>query len=191
MKSSFAVFAAAVLFASAPVIAQTAAPAPAPIAAAAVDPAAMAATRQLLATMKMRDTMIAAMRQMEQQIPAQMRASIAAAINANPDLNAQQKQAVLGKLEQDMPAMSARATALMNDPSLIDEMIAQIAPLYAETFTVDELRQMTAFYASPTGQKVLAATPALMARGMEIGMRTVAPRVQKMLAESMQADAGH
>ena len=40
-------------------------------------------------------------------------------------------------------------------------------PLYAESFSEDELREMLVFYRSPTGQKAIAVTPGLMQQGLE------------------------
>ncbi len=41
--------------------------------------------------------------------------------------------------------------------------------LYTEAFTESELREMIAFYKTPTGQKVLTLMPELMQRGSKIG----------------------
>jgi hypothetical protein len=41
--------------------------------------------------------------------------------------------------------------------------------MYTETFTAEELRAMTAFYRTPTGQKALRLQPELMNRGALIG----------------------
>jgi hypothetical protein len=80
--------------------------------------------------------------------------------------------------------------ALFSDPTLVDDMIAEMVPLYAETYTLDEIRQLTAFYASPLGQKMQANMPALMSRSMEISQRVMMPRIQKAMAQSHQAAAG-
>ncbi|HEU4452291.1 MAG TPA: DUF2059 domain-containing protein [Longimicrobium sp.] len=47
------------------------------------------------------------------------------------------------------------------------------AELYARTFTEDELRQMSAFYRTPAGQKLTRAMPQLMRAGAELGSRAV------------------
>jgi hypothetical protein len=46
----------------------------------------------------------------------------------------------------------------------------RIADDYAEAFTEPELREMIAFYKTPTGKKTLATMPALMQKGALIGM---------------------
>ena len=42
--------------------------------------------------------------------------------------------------------------------------------LYEEAFTEPEIRDMIAFYKTPTGQKTLAKMPVLLQQGMQIGM---------------------
>ena len=44
-----------------------------------------------------------------------------------------------------------------------------IVKLYAETFTVDELKKLTAFYKTAIGVKALKAFPKLMAEGANLG----------------------
>jgi hypothetical protein len=76
---------------------------------------------------------------------------------------------------------------VFTDPTLVDDMIAEMVPIYAETYTLDEIRQLTAFYASPLGQKLQAKMPELMSRSMQISQRVLMPRIQKAMAESQQA----
>jgi hypothetical protein len=54
--------------------------------------------------------------------------------------------------------------------------------LYTDTFTEDELKDITRFYQTPTGQKAVKTLPDLMAKGAEIGQR----KVQENLAELQQ-----
>lgn len=55
--------------------------------------------------------------------------------------------------------------------------------IYAESFTEDELDDITAFYRTPTGQKAARLTPVLMEQGMLLGQRAV----QENLPELEQA----
>jgi hypothetical protein len=73
---------------------------------------------------------------------------------------------------------------VLNDPTMIDDILAETVPLYARTFSADEIKQMTAFYRTPVGAKMLATMPQLMSQGMQIGqqvvMRRVGPLMQKL-----------
>lgn len=183
MKTSLAAIASAILFTCAPAFSLAA-----PVASA--DPAVTAATRQMLEAMKIRNSVATMLKTMEQQMPAQMRAGAAAAINGNPSLTPQQKAEQLKKLDADIAASSAKLHTVFADPTLVDEMIEETVTLYAETYTLDEIRQLTAFYTSPVGQKMQANMPALMARSFAISQRVLGPRMQKVMAADRQAAAG-
>ena len=183
MKKTLAAIASAFVVTCAPA-AFAATPAPS------ADPAVVAATRQMMASMKMRDVMLASMRQVDAQMPAQLRASIGAGIDADTGMTAAQKADAHKKLDAALPALIEQMHATFADPTLIDDIMAEMVPLYAETYTLDEIRQLSAFYASPLGQKMLANMPTLMSRSMEISNRVMMPRIQKMMAQSAQAIVG-
>ena len=183
MKKTLAAIASAFVVTCAPA-AFAATPAPS------ADPAVVAATREMMASMKMRDVMLASMRQVDAQMPAQLRASMSASIDAAPDMSAEQKAGAHRKLDAALPALTAQMHATLTDPTLIDDILAEMVPLYAESYTLDEIRQLAAFYASPLGQKMLANMPTLMSRSMEISNRVMMPRIQKMMAQSAQGIVG-
>jgi hypothetical protein len=79
-------------------------------------------------------------------------------------------------------------------PALIESMAARsdafaaaIADIYARTFTADELRQVTAFYRSPIGQKFLEKMPVIaqesMAMGQKFGQEIAAEMRTRMIEE--------
>jgi uncharacterized protein len=49
------------------------------------------------------------------------------------------------------------------------EMTDQVAEVYGRTFTVDEMRQITAFYRTPAGQKLLEKQPAVFQQTAALG----------------------
>lgn len=64
----------------------------------------------------------------------------------------------------------------------------RLARVYAQTFTERELRELTAFYRTPIGQKVARVTPALMQRGADVGA-AVAQEHMAELESMIQARA--
>jgi len=154
------------------------------------DPAVVAATKQMLASMKLRDVMVASLKQADEQMPSQLAASMNAMIDGDATLSAEKKAEARKKLQEALPKLTEQTHALFTDPTLVDDMLAEMVPLYAETYTLDEIRQLSAFYASPLGQKMLANMPALMSRSMEISNRVMMPRVQKMMAQGAQNIVG-
>ena len=57
-----------------------------------------------------------------------------------------------------------------------------LAVIYAETFNAQELKELTALFSSPIGQKFVANSTELSRRGMELGQT----RVQQNMAELIQ-----
>lgn len=189
MKKFLVAFASVIaLSGAAPaVFAAPAAPA-APAAAGAVDPQISAAVRAMFEAMKYRDIMKATFAQMEVSLPQNMRAGAIAAVNADPKLDAKAKQAKLAEMEKAVPQVGAALHTLFSDPGLMEEMLDALVPIYARTYTLEEVRQMSAFYQSPVGQKMLATTPKLMGEGMAISNQIMAPRINKLM-QSLTKDA--
>ena len=64
-----------------------------------------------------------------------------------------------------------------------------IAEIYLEEFSIQELKELTAFYKTPTGQKAALRVPQLMSKGGELGMRRVQehmPELQEMIAKEAE-----
>jgi hypothetical protein len=62
------------------------------------------------------------------------------------------------------------------------EMEDEIAALYARTFTEQELKDILAFYATPSGRSMLAKTPALMQESVAIGQAWGARKAEAVIA---------
>ncbi|KQQ46404.1 hypothetical protein ASF61_18615 [Duganella sp. Leaf126] len=170
--------------------AQAAAPAaaaPAAAGAAAVDPAAMAAAKELFASMNYRALMVDSMAKMSQGLASSIRAGAEAGIDANPKATPEQKRQARAKMEAELPKVIAGMQEVMNDPSLVDEIMTQTVPLYARTFSADELKQIAAFYRTPVGAKMLSAMPQLMGEGMQIGQQIVSSRIGPMMQKLQKA----
>ena len=60
----------------------------------------------------------------------------------------------------------------------------QLTQIYAEAFTENELRDLIAFYQTPTGQKTLSLMPELTQKGAQLGVTEAQahiPRLQQMI----------
>ncbi|HSE83014.1 MAG TPA: DUF2059 domain-containing protein [Thermodesulfobacteriota bacterium] len=69
--------------------------------------------------------------------------------------------------------------------SMKDEMVQN----YKEAFTEQEIKEITAFYKTPTGQKVLQKMPELMAKGAQLGVSRVQNNIgelEEMLKKEME-----
>jgi hypothetical protein len=65
-----------------------------------------------------------------------------------------------------------------------DQMIEDFAVLYAQTFTVEEMKAVADFYRSGAGAKFISKTPELMQKGAAIGMK-----YSEKIADEMKAAA--
>ncbi|MDQ7836741.1 MAG: DUF2059 domain-containing protein [Humidesulfovibrio sp.] len=70
-------------------------------------------------------------------------------------------------------------------------VVDRLVPLYASTFTHEEVRELLAFYQSPTGKKAVASLPRLMVEGQKIGQqlaRDVAPELNRRIKEALKQE---
>jgi hypothetical protein len=156
------------------------------LAAPATDPQTTAAVKSMLEAMDIRKTMVATYAQMEQAMPAMMKSQIASMIAADARLNPQQRKEVQAKLDRVLPGMVKAMNAIFADATLIDEMIDEMVPLYANNFTTAEINELAAFYRTPVGRKMMASMPKLSAESMAISQRVVMPRMGKIMQDMMQ-----
>src|SRR5262245_36181093 len=97
-------------------------------------------------------------------------------------------RAALPAQRQAMPQVPAEfwtrfETRMVKDaPALSDS----VAILYAKTFSLRELQDLTAFYTSPIGRRFVALQPVLLAEGSAIGQRWGARLGEEIAKELMK-----
>jgi hypothetical protein len=101
-------------------------------------------------------------------------------------------------LTQDRPEIERDFDAMI--PTIVDtfspyyeRMLDAAAAVYANNFTVDELRQIEAFYHQPVGQKLLEKAPAIAQQIQQIGQdvgRKAADDLRARLTEALR-QKGH
>ena len=111
-------------------------------------PEALAAARSLISTMKLTD-------QYKALLPVILLSIKPALVQGRPEI------------ERDYDAMAAQIADAY--APYYSSMVDSAASLYASNFTVDELREIDAFYRLPVGQKLLQKSPAITQQGMQIG----------------------
>jgi hypothetical protein len=107
-------------------------------------PRALELTRRYFAAMKMENTMMATVTAVMPQMMTRLARN-------NPNMTEDEKKAVV-----EAAAQSSRA--------MIGRMMEKMAPVFAESFTEEELQNLVNFYESPTGQALVAKTPAFAAK---------------------------
>ncbi len=138
--------------------AQAAAPA-ADAAAPAPDPAKVALVKRYFAAVHMNTMMTGMMHQMMPAMVAQMR-------KTHPEMTDAQAQDV-----------SDAVAGSMDD--VMTKLAVAMTPVFAETFSTDELTKLDEFYESPVGQSILAKMPMVMQK--------LTPAMVQMMPD-MQAD---
>lgn len=99
--------------------------------------------------------------------------------------------------QQDVPPKAIElAKEVVNDEikkafEAPDGLNTDIVAVYAKHFTHDEVRGLLAFYDTPLGQKMIAATPALFQESVAVGQswaQRIAPRIKTALDERLRAE---
>jgi uncharacterized protein len=84
------------------------------------------------------------------------------------------------KLPADFEARTSKEMEDMLKNIPWDEMLQAMVPAYQKHFTKGDMDALTAFYSSPTGQKVMREMPGLLADSMEIMMPIINKHVEKV-----------
>jgi hypothetical protein len=131
-----------------------------------IPPDALAAGRELVAAAKMVD-------QIKTMFPALMQSLKPAIVQNRPEVERD--------FDAIMPMMIEGALARTA------ELADLIAAIYARNFSVAEMRDITAFYRTSTGQKLLEKLPAVMqqalAAGQQFAQTVVGDMQQRMIQE--------
>jgi hypothetical protein len=121
-----------------------------PAGAQAPPPDALAAARELIVTMRAADYFKTILPAIVQQLKP-------AIVQNRP------------QVERDYDAIMPLMLESMN--ARVNEIIDQVAALYARNFTAAELNEVVAFYRGPTGQKFIQKLPLITQESMVIGQR--------------------
>ncbi len=95
------------------------------------------------------------------------------------------------EIERDYDAMTTMIADVYTP--FYNAMLDNAATIYASKFTVDEMRQIEAFYRQPVGQKFLQAQPAIVQQSAEAAQdisRKAAEEIRSRLTEALRAK-GH
>jgi uncharacterized protein len=130
------------------------------------------AARELITTMKLSD-------QFSLMLPMVFKAMKPAIVQNRPDVD-RDFDALLPVLQQKMTAR-------------VNELMEAVVVIYANNFSAQELRDLTAFYKTPTGQKFLQKTPAIAQQTMIAGQKfgqSAGAEAQKEMIEQLR-NKGH
>jgi hypothetical protein len=135
-------------------------------------PEAMTAARSLVNTMKVAD-------QYKAMLPATLMGFRRTLTQDRPEIE-RDYDAMMPTIEKAFPPYYA---------AIVDD----IAAVYANNFTVGEMRAIEAFYRQPVGQKLLEKSPAMMQQTSQVGQdasRKAAEDLRTRLTEALR-QKGH
>jgi uncharacterized protein len=150
----------------------------------AVAPEKQAAIRQLVALVnadnKVEDIMAVVTLQME----VSQRATFKALLDERTDLTAAERKAIEDSFASDrevsLKRFQEKFTQKLNFSALIDEISAAV---YDKHFTLEEIRDLIAFYKTPTGKKALRLMAPIMNDTMQAFNEKLAPKLPVIIKE--------
>ncbi len=129
------------------------------------------------------------MNAMVPQIQAQQDAAMKSMLDQRTDLNAVERKALEDSLAVDKRYSVKRLMDKMTQKLDYNELINEIAySVYDKYFTLEELRDLTVFYKSPTGQKSLKMMVPIMTDTMTAMQERVMPKMMLIIKEIMDED---
>lgn len=129
------------------------------------------------------------MNAMVPQLQAQQDATLKAALDALTDLTAAEKQALADSIAGDRKYSVKRLMDRMLQKINMNELMNEIAyTVYDKHFTLAEIKDLIAFYKTPTGQKSLKMMTPLLTDTMTAVQEHVMPKMMIVIKEIMDED---
>jgi len=133
-----------------------------------------ALAEELLTIMDMQSSIEQSFAKVKQMLPQQMKSMQQAMGTTN--------------VPESVSAQTTKIFDLVAEELSWNKMKADYVALYAETLNEQELRDLIAFYKTPTGQSFVKKQPELMQRAMEINQKLmikIMPKIQAITQESL------
>ena len=125
------------------------------------------------------------LKEMEKTYPE----GFAEAVDAEPNLTPKQKQMLKSTAKERYLSFSRRFRERL--PQVVDYnkyIEESIYPLYDKYYSEQELRDLVAFYQTPTGQKVIDTMPQLFAESLQLAREKLLPQIAPLIRELIEED---
>ena len=166
-------------------------PSPSPLAetlATPVTPETRAAIKELLDITHVRESLKRTYLSMGQSLPQQMAQAMNRSIEDNASLSAEQKQQVRERMNKSFEGAVKEAMQIVQDPKVVDDTLEKVYPIYAKAFTPAEIRQITAFYKTPIGGKVITTMPQVFNDTLVVGFSVFQPRLNAVMDKTLKTE---
>lgn len=100
----------------------------------------------------------------------------------------QMKAQMIASIRQSQPQAPAEFWDKFSEKMDARQLIEKIIPIYDKYYTVDDLKAVNQFYASPAGQKIISTLPNVMQESMRAGQEWGA-QISQEAAQEVQAEA--
>ncbi len=156
------------------------------------DPHKEAAVKELLSALNfsrmMRDATEAMKGLLGAQLPQMADYVIAADQRVPQEQKAKLRAQVQGQMKSMTPRLESQLSEMLNNKEYLADNEAAMTAFYLNNFTLAEIRELTAFHRTPTGQKASRLTPQAMNEVMKTVMPKWSPRWQQQMVSFVQAE---
>ena len=150
----------------------------------AISPEKQAVIKELLALVNADNKSEDMMNLFVAQMETMREKTIDAVLDERTDLTAEERKALRETLITSQKEAAKRFHEKLMQKLNFDEMIDEIATIvYDKYYTVDEIKDLIAFYKTPTGQKMLKTMTPLMADTLILTTERLAPKIPIIFKE--------
>jgi len=126
---------------------------------------------------------------MSAQMDSTRKATVTAILDERTDLTPAERQTLENSLIKDMETMNKRFQTRLLEKLDYGAMIDEIAiGVYDKNYTLEEIKDLIAFYKSPTGQKSLKLMPTIMRETMQAVQERLIPKIPVIIRELQEED---
>lgn len=114
---------------------------------------------------------------------------IAQIVNANTNLTEEQRKELIEKSQARSQQSSERLKVLFKEKIDLGALLNKVAlVVYDKNFNDAELKDIIAFYKTPTGQKTLKQMPEVMRESMDMTSTLIAPQMAQIITQLMDEE---
>lgn len=115
--------------------------------------------------------------------------TILALAEKDKELSPEMKKEMADSLVKSSAGMYQRLRAAFNEKLNIGRLMEDTAlNVYDKNYSESELREIIAFYKTPTGQKIVSSSPKIMQEVMTVFSEKLTPRMQELIKEISEAE---
>ena len=114
---------------------------------------------------------------------------LASLVENDKSLTATQKQEMQQMMIETAERVSKRYREFFSQKLNIGQMLEEVSyPIYDKNFTESELRDLIAFYKTPTGQKMIQIAPKMTMEAMMAFNEKFTPKLQEFMKETAESE---